>query len=144
MQERRASSLDQHWAVPKQKTHSDSLDSQPESDSIQLGETAGGVDEGDVPPAAADRLTKLSCHDSGIDIRETEVLAPTRKVKSDAEVLLAGKDECVLLVDLPMPRTYEEKVEKKDDEGKEEKPAEGKQNKVCRFMMCRDLINSWF
>lgn len=99
---------------------------------MQLGETAGGVDEGDVPPTAGDRLTKLSCHDSGIDIRESEVvLAPTRKVKSDAEVLLAGKDECVLLVDLPMPRTHEEKVEKKDDDGKDEKPVEGKQNKVC-------------
>jgi len=47
--ERRASSLDHHWPVPKQKTHSDSLDSQPESDSMQLGETAGGVDDGDVP-----------------------------------------------------------------------------------------------
>jgi len=84
--------------------------------------------------AAADRLTKLSCHDSGIDIRESETIAPTRKTRSDADILLAGKDECVLFVGVPEPRSQEKEVtfneDQKEDKEKDEKQAEAMKNKV--------------
>lgn len=44
LEERRTSSLDHHWAVPKPKSSSDSVDAQTEIDRIQLGETARGVE----------------------------------------------------------------------------------------------------
>lgn len=53
------------------------------------------------------------------------MIAPTRKAKSDADVLLAGKDECVLLVDMPKPRSHEEKEDKEEKDDKEDKNVEG-------------------
>ena len=42
-------------------------------------------------------LVKLSCHDSGIDIRDEvkEVIAPTKKSFSDADIILAPKNEFI-------------------------------------------------
>lgn len=45
-------------------------------------------------------------------------------------MLLAGKDECVLLVDLPRPRSQEEKEEVKAEEKGEEKINDGNKAKV--------------
>lgn len=46
LEERRTSSLDQHWAVPKQKRSSDSTDSQSDSDRNQMGESTQDVYDG--------------------------------------------------------------------------------------------------
>lgn len=92
------------------------------------------------------RLTKLSCHDSGIDIRDTSgnqegVVAPTKKVLRDADVVLSPKNECVLFVSSQEPKKKTSSVSfSVDDEGKDgkegkdekedEKTSEGKKSKV--------------
>ena len=81
------SSLDHHWAIPKQKGSQDSKDGDGEVDTKNKDEmcdlsaaTAEGLDE------QRGNLTKSSCHDSGIDIRDADqaplppVIPCTKKV----------------------------------------------------------------
>lgn len=75
MEERRMSSLDHHWAVPKQKGSQDSKDGDGEvvtknkDDSCHLSAAiAEGLDEQE----GNENLVKSSCHDSGIDIRDAD------------------------------------------------------------------------
>lgn len=95
------------------------------------------------------RLSKLSCHDSGIDINDTAsssgnqepapVVTPTKKVLHDADIILSPKNECVLLVANPEPKkktsSVSFSVEEDGKEGKEDKEddknSEGKKSKVC-------------
>lgn len=92
------------------------------------------------------RLTKLSCHDSGIDIRDTStsgsqdtpIVAPTRKVTRDADIVLSPKNECVLLVSNTEPKkktssvsfSVEEDSKENKEEKEDEKTSEGKKSKV--------------
>ncbi|KAK6644701.1 hypothetical protein RUM43_000969 [Polyplax serrata] len=157
LEERRTSSLDHHWAVPKPKSSSDSVDAQTEIDRIQLGETARGVEdassekpkEGDLEDRS--RLTKLSCYDSGIDIRDTTssttqdvpiVVTPLRRVTRDADIIFSSKDECVVLVSDGKKKTSsvsfsvennnENKETVKEEKAEDEKASEGKKSKMLK------------
>ncbi|XP_055640967.1 nuclear receptor coactivator 7 isoform X22 [Toxorhynchites rutilus septentrionalis] len=116
LEERRRSLLDQHWAIPSKdrvkcnckKTSSQrSLD---DEEAASAGSGSVGIPlvaaEGGVGEDAAGQLVKLSCHDSGIDIRDppavalsgavpnvpAPVVAPiaAKKVYSDAEIVLSA------------------------------------------------------
>ncbi|XP_039295641.1 nuclear receptor coactivator 7 isoform X3 [Nilaparvata lugens] len=101
LEERRKSSLDHHWAVPS-KPHS-------LEDTHQEGCLATSS------PSSTSQLVKSSClHDSGIDIREPPLsasrdpplppLSACRKtVYSDADVLLAPRDQFVPPIAIPPP-----------------------------------------
>lgn len=103
------------------------------------------------------RLTKLSCHDSGIDIRDTStsgsqdtpVVQPTRKVTRDADIVLSPKHECVLLVSNPEPKkktssvsfSVEEDNKENKDEKEDEKTGEGKKSKVRMILnYCTSIL----
>ncbi|XP_046667905.1 nuclear receptor coactivator 7 isoform X9 [Homalodisca vitripennis] len=81
LEERRKSSLDHHWAVPSKVR---SLEEQSASVSdTQVMDNNRRNSEG--------LLVKLSCHDSGIDIRDEPPVVPQlprKSVYSDADVLL--------------------------------------------------------
>lgn len=73
------SSLDHHWAVPKQKGSQDSKDGDGEVDTktkddlcqlvlVETPEGPEGLDE----QRGNGNLIKSSCHDSGIDIRDAD------------------------------------------------------------------------
>ncbi|KAL1140125.1 hypothetical protein AAG570_000057, partial [Ranatra chinensis] len=102
LDERRKSCLDHHWAVPSQ--HSLERDHQvfnllgeDDAERQDRGSDGDGVEEG--------QLVKLSCHDSGIDIRDPPPppplppplppAMPRKTVYSDADILLAGDGEFV-------------------------------------------------
>ncbi|KAF6203947.1 hypothetical protein GE061_002285 [Apolygus lucorum] len=134
--ERRESILDQHWAVPKH-----SIDQERE-ESIQEPEPRV-FDEG--RRDSEGHLVKLSCHDSGIDIRDPPPPAPTQRktVYSDADILLAGDGEFlppVPVVPLPPPTVEEEKKKQSvsfslDDEPKtqdDDKQQETRKNKMFK------------
>ncbi|XP_034232554.1 oxidation resistance protein 1 isoform X4 [Thrips palmi] len=104
MEQRRMSSLDHHWAVPKQKGSQDSKDGDGEVDTKTkddlchvLAETAEGLDE----QRGNGNLIKSSCHDSGIDIRDADqpplppIIPCTKKVFSDADIVMASKNDFV-------------------------------------------------
>uniref|UniRef100_A0A1B6DNH2 Oxidation resistance protein 1 n=1 Tax=Clastoptera arizonana TaxID=38151 RepID=A0A1B6DNH2_9HEMI len=85
LEERRKSSLDHHWAVPsKVRSLEEETTSAPE---VPVVEESRRGSEG--------LLVKLSCHDSGIDIRDPPpaplpVVQPNKKiVYSDADILLS-------------------------------------------------------
>ncbi|XP_025419082.1 oxidation resistance protein 1 isoform X3 [Sipha flava] len=83
MEQRRQSSIDQHWAMPNKVR---SLDDEPPAhhavqEAVEDSETSSGY------------LVKQSCHDSGIDIRDPPVLSVPRKtVYSDADILLSESE----------------------------------------------------
>jgi hypothetical protein len=120
LEERRRSCLDQHWAIPSidrasvDKENDDVISTSEEKCSTAK---AGVGDDGDVG-SESDRhgqLVKLSCHDSGIDIRDAGVLDPVgagshvppvqvepdrilpqkKKVFSDADVINASPDDWI-------------------------------------------------
>nr|XP_018899286.1 PREDICTED: oxidation resistance protein 1 isoform X6 [Bemisia tabaci] len=93
LEERRKSSLDHHWAVPINKA--------PSVESNKDGENLDQVSEEFGAPtddSLESQLTKQSCHDSGIDIRDPAALPlPTVKkaVYSDADILLSSDNDFV-------------------------------------------------
>ncbi|KAJ8951799.1 hypothetical protein NQ318_019772 [Aromia moschata] len=84
LEERRKSLLDHHWAIPSRDRQSIDTDEIPALSSSSVQEEH--LDEDD-------SLAKESCHDSGIDIRETSlppvVPLPTKKQYSDADIVLS-------------------------------------------------------
>ncbi|XP_058450740.1 uncharacterized protein LOC131430093 isoform X5 [Malaya genurostris] len=115
LEERRRSLLDQHWAIPSKDR---SLD---EEEAISTGSGSGGssgivlvaaegiAGGGGAVDDGAGQLVKHSCHDSGIDIRDPNILPtggaaaaaaaaavpvvapiPTKKVYSDADIVLSA------------------------------------------------------
>ncbi|KAL5240297.1 hypothetical protein ACI65C_007707 [Semiaphis heraclei] len=83
MEQRRQSSIDQHWAMPNKVR---SLDDEPPAhhavqETVEDSEPSSGY------------LVKQSCHDSGIDIRDPPVLPiPRKTVYSDADILLSESE----------------------------------------------------
>ena len=121
LEERRRSCLDHHWAIPSVDRVSDDKEN---DDVISTSEKkcssskSGTGDDGDIGGGESDRqgqLVKLSCHDSGIDIRDAGILDPvgagshvppvqaepdrivphTKKVFSDADIINASPDDWV-------------------------------------------------
>ena len=117
LEERRRSCLDHHWAIPS----IDRVSVDKENDVISTSDEkcstskSGIGDDGDVGDGESDRqgqLVKLSCHDSGIDIRDAGILDPvgagshvppvqaepdrivpqTEKVFSDADIDASPED----------------------------------------------------
>ncbi|XP_065172063.1 nuclear receptor coactivator 7 isoform X11 [Atheta coriaria] len=85
-EERRKSLLDHHWAIPSRDRASMDTD-----ELLPLSASPAPPSNNDEDE---DSLTKQSCHDSGIDIRDTSmppvVAMPTKKVYSDADVILSN------------------------------------------------------
>ncbi|XP_070509941.1 nuclear receptor coactivator 7 isoform X2 [Chironomus tepperi] len=90
---RRKSLLDQHWAIPKKDRSEDGDDEE-----AILKESSEERKESDNAELAADvneenQLTRTSCHDSGIDIRDAIPTVPvvqTKKIYSDADIVLSS------------------------------------------------------
>ncbi|XP_052121318.1 uncharacterized protein LOC113203066 isoform X4 [Frankliniella occidentalis] len=104
MEERRMSSLDHHWAVPKQKGSQDSKDGDGEvvtKNKDDLCHLSAAIAEGLDEQEGNGNLVKSSCHDSGIDIRDADqpplppIIPCTKKVFSDADIVMASKNEFV-------------------------------------------------
>ncbi|KAJ9594972.1 hypothetical protein L9F63_013736, partial [Diploptera punctata] len=101
LEERRKSCLDHHWAIPSvdrsslDKEQDDIITTSDEKCSTsKAGDEVLGGDNVD----RRGQLVKLSCHDSGIDIRdagEPIVVAPTKKVFSDADIINASPNDWV-------------------------------------------------
>ncbi|XP_023310476.1 nuclear receptor coactivator 7 isoform X1 [Anoplophora glabripennis] len=85
LEERRKSLLDHHWAIPSRDRQSIDTDEMPVLSAPPVAEEH--IDEEE------NSLAKESCHDSGIDIRETSlppvVPIPTKKQYSDADIVLS-------------------------------------------------------
>ncbi|XP_015835728.1 nuclear receptor coactivator 7 isoform X13 [Tribolium castaneum] len=82
-EERRKSLLDHHWAIPSRDRQSIDTDEIPAISSSMIQEDQ--IDE-------EENLVKESCHDSGIDIRESSIppVAPhPKKQYSDADIVLS-------------------------------------------------------
>ncbi|VVC26201.1 Hypothetical protein CINCED_3A008680 [Cinara cedri] len=96
MEQRRQSSIDQHWAMPNKVR---SLDDEPPI------RNAAQVVEDNEPSSGY--LVKQSCHDSGIDIRDPPVLSVPRKtVYSDADILLSESEFLPPVSVLPLPSEH--------------------------------------
>nr|XP_022901879.1 nuclear receptor coactivator 7 isoform X2 [Onthophagus taurus] len=89
-EERRKSLLDHHWAIPSKDRAS--------IDTEDLSVPSSALLQHEEPAENEEMLVKSSCHDSGIDIRETSaplpsppavVPAPTKKIYSDADIVLS-------------------------------------------------------
>uniref|UniRef100_A0A1L8DXA0 Oxidation resistance protein 1 n=1 Tax=Nyssomyia neivai TaxID=330878 RepID=A0A1L8DXA0_9DIPT len=97
LEERRKSLLDQHWAIPSkdsQRSQEDEEDAAEESLETVASIAAPVISQ---PDEVDQQLVKLSCHDSGIDIRDPNSLPmpavqqiPTKKVYSDADIVLSS------------------------------------------------------
>ncbi|XP_033337198.1 TLD domain-containing protein mustard isoform X8 [Megalopta genalis] len=94
LEERRRSMLDHHWAVPSKDRCTLSIEDE-QQDSLNSDKT----EPTKTKPNAEDEegsLVKLSCHDSGIDIRDPNppfpvvVPIPSKKVYSDADIVLSS------------------------------------------------------
>lgn len=94
LEERRRSMLDHHWAVPSKDRCTLSIDDE-QQDSLNSDKT----EPAKTKPNAEDEegsLVKLSCHDSGIDIRDPNppfpvvLPIPSKKVYSDADIVLSS------------------------------------------------------
>nr|CAH7760996.1 unnamed protein product [Callosobruchus chinensis] len=87
LEERRKSLLDHHWAIPSRDRQSIDTDEMPAISASALQEQQATDDD------EQDSLNKESCHDSGIDIRETSLppIPPVvqKKKYSDAEIVLS-------------------------------------------------------
>ncbi|KAJ8916218.1 hypothetical protein NQ315_016357 [Exocentrus adspersus] len=87
LEERRKSLLDHHWAIPSRDRQSIDTDEMPAVSTPAVVEEQQHIDEEE------DSLAKESCHDSGIDIRESSlppvVPIQTKKQYSDADIVLS-------------------------------------------------------
>ncbi|CAG9839023.1 unnamed protein product [Diabrotica balteata] len=85
LEERRKSLLDHHWAIPSRDRQSIDTDEMPAI--TPTGAPDDHIQDED------DSLNKESCHDSGIDIRESSippiVHVPPKKKYSDADIVLS-------------------------------------------------------
>ncbi|XP_070509943.1 nuclear receptor coactivator 7 isoform X4 [Chironomus tepperi] len=98
---RRKSLLDQHWAIPKKdrlRTQCKCRSEDGDDEEAILKESSEERKESDNAELAADvneenQLTRTSCHDSGIDIRDAIPTVPvvqTKKIYSDADIVLSS------------------------------------------------------
>ncbi|XP_044750372.1 nuclear receptor coactivator 7 isoform X3 [Coccinella septempunctata] len=87
LEERRKSLLDHHWPVSSRDRASIDVDELPMHSSSMQEEPVEQIEEEE------ETISKESCHDSGIDIRETSlppvVPIPTKKQYSDADIVLS-------------------------------------------------------
>ncbi|XP_044596415.1 nuclear receptor coactivator 7 isoform X6 [Cotesia glomerata] len=95
LEERRRSMLDHHWAVPSKDRCSFSVDDE-QQDSINSDKSQPEPAKPIAIPEGEDgSLVKLSCYDSGIDIREPNPPLPvvqpipSKKKYSDADIVLS-------------------------------------------------------
>ncbi|XP_020287572.1 nuclear receptor coactivator 7 isoform X3 [Pseudomyrmex gracilis] len=92
LEERRRSMLDHHWAVPSKDRNTFSVDDE-QQDSLNSDKTEPAKSNA-IPEDEEGSLVKLSCHDSGIDIRDPPIPVvqpiPTKKVYSDADIVLSS------------------------------------------------------
>ncbi|XP_023288510.1 oxidation resistance protein 1 isoform X2 [Orussus abietinus] len=94
LEERKRSLLDHHWAVPSKDRCSFSVDDE-QQDSLN-SDKAEPVKPNAIPEDEEGSLVKLSCHDSGIDIRDPNPPLPvvqpipSKKVYSDADIVLSS------------------------------------------------------
>ena len=117
LEERRKSCLDHHWAIPSvdrssvDKEHDDIIVTS--DDKCSTSKASGDEVLGGNNVDRRGQLVKLSCHDSGIDIRDAGVLdsvgagpnappgeqepvvIPTKKVFSDADIINASPNDWV-------------------------------------------------
>ncbi|KAG5312896.1 OXR1 protein, partial [Acromyrmex insinuator] len=96
LEERRRSMLDHHWAVPSKDRSTFSVDDE-QQDSLNSDKQAEPPAKSNVIPEDEEgSLVKLSCHDSGIDIRDPNPPIPvvqpipSKKVYSDADIVLSS------------------------------------------------------
>ncbi|GAB1868952.1 Oxidation resistance protein 1 [Camponotus japonicus] len=93
LEERRRSMLDHHWAVPS-KDRTFSVDDE-QQDSLNSDKVEPAKSNA-IPEDEEGSLVKLSCHDSGIDIRDPNPPIPivqpipSKKVYSDADIVLSS------------------------------------------------------
>ncbi|XP_076392430.1 TLD domain-containing protein mustard isoform X3 [Megachile rotundata] len=94
LEERRRSMLDHHWAVPSKDRCTLSVEDE-QQDSLSSDKTDSTKSK-TIPEDEEGSLVKLSCHDSGIDIRDPNppfpVVQPnpSKKVYSDADIVLSS------------------------------------------------------
>ncbi|KAL0103354.1 hypothetical protein PUN28_017552 [Cardiocondyla obscurior] len=94
LEERRRSMLDHHWAVPSKDRSTFSVDDE-QQDSLNSDKTEPAKSNA-IPEDEEGSLVKLSCHDSGIDIRDPNPPIPvvqpipSKKVYSDADIVLSS------------------------------------------------------
>ncbi|XP_034176829.1 TLD domain-containing protein mustard isoform X6 [Osmia lignaria lignaria] len=94
LEERRRSMLDHHWAVPSKDRCTSSVDDE-QQDSLN-SDKIDSTKSKTIPEDEEGSLVKLSCHDSGIDIRDPNppfpVVQPnpSKKVYSDADIVLSS------------------------------------------------------
>ncbi|XP_043494196.1 oxidation resistance protein 1 isoform X7 [Polistes fuscatus] len=94
LEERRRSMLDHHWAVPSKDRSTFSVDDE-QQDSLNSDKTESAKSNA-IPENEEGSLVKMSCHDSGIDIRDPNppipIVQPTpaKKVYSDADIVLSS------------------------------------------------------
>ncbi|KAL2722312.1 nuclear receptor coactivator 7-like isoform X1 [Vespula squamosa] len=95
LEERRRSMLDHHWAVPSKDRSTFSVDDE-QQDSLNSDKTESAKSNA-IPEVEEGSLVKLSCHDSGIDIRDPNPPLPvvqpmpSKKVYSDADIVLSSE-----------------------------------------------------
>lgn len=108
LEERRRSLLDHHWAIPSKERSmdddsveepADMLSTIPSTSSAAASANSSSVGNVTVSIASIsidnddDHLSKQSCHDSGIDIRDTNLptVNTAKKVYSDADIVLSSE-----------------------------------------------------
>ncbi|XP_066137531.1 nuclear receptor coactivator 7 isoform X3 [Euwallacea fornicatus] len=118
LEERRKSLLDHHWPMTSRERQSIDIDEIPELSSVNEVH----VEEEQTPGEAVEAEAKESCHDSGIDIRESSVV-PIRVKEhySDADIVLS-KD---WVPPVPLPPLHHQSVSSEN-----ESPARKKTNSV--------------
>ncbi|XP_066261689.1 oxidation resistance protein 1 isoform X2 [Euwallacea similis] len=118
LEERRKSLLDHHWPMTSRERQSIDIDEIPELSSVNEVH----IEEEQTPGEAVEAEAKESCHDSGIDIRETPVV-PIRVKEhySDADIVLS-KD---WVPPVPLPPLHHQSVSSDN-----ESPARKKTNSV--------------
>ncbi|XP_011340572.1 nuclear receptor coactivator 7 isoform X11 [Ooceraea biroi] len=95
LEERRRSMLDHHWAVPSKDRGTFSVDDE-QQDSLNSDKQTEPAKSNAIPEDEEGSLVKLSCHDSGIDIRDPNPAVPvvqpmpSKKVYSDADIVLSS------------------------------------------------------
>ncbi|XP_076638247.1 TLD domain-containing protein mustard isoform X6 [Colletes latitarsis] len=94
LEERRRSMLDHHWAVPSKDRCTLSVEDE-QQDSLNSDKVDPAKSKA-IPEDEEGSLVKLSCHDSGIDIRDlippfpVVQHIPSKKVYSDADIVLSS------------------------------------------------------
>ncbi|XP_018403939.1 PREDICTED: oxidation resistance protein 1 isoform X4 [Cyphomyrmex costatus] len=96
LEERRRSMLDHHWAIPSKDRSTFSVDDEQQDSLNSDKQTEPPAKSNAIPEDEEGSLVKLSCHDSGIDIRDPNPPVPvvqpipSKKVYSDADIVLSS------------------------------------------------------